>query len=419
MDKIAFEKIVGYAEVKQELLRILDQLNRPEKYAALGVVEPNGLLLHGVPGIGKSTFAQEFINACDRNTFVCRKDKSNGSFVKEIVRIFEEAQNSAPSIILLDDLDKFANEDEQHRDAEEFVTVQSCIDRVKGSQVFVVATANNIKKLPASLTRAGRFEHVLELKCPKGMEAEDIVKHYLAKKTFVGDIDVRRIARLLAGRSCAELENVVNQAGAYAVYEGRQQVEMTDMIKAILRLIFKAPESFNENSNVLPLVACHEAGHALVAELLEPDSVDLVTVLNHDSNAAGVTSISRDENYFYSKKLMENRVMYLLAGKAATEVSYGVVDPGANSDLHRAFDIVHRFVDDYCSYGFNQFVFDIKPSNEVLERRDSRVASEMENFYSRTKQLIVEHRDKLEAIIARLVQDKILLGNQVQQIMNC
>ena len=414
-----FKSIVGYKAIKLELSRILDQLTNPEKYAALGVTEPHGLLLHGVPGVGKSTMAECLVKACGRTAFVCRKDKSNGDFVNEIVRVFDEAAESAPSVVLLDDIDKFANEDERHCDSEEFVTVQACIDKVKNKRVFVIATANNMRKLPSSLTRAGRFDHILELHSPEGQDAEDIVAFYLSKKAYVADMNVKRIARLLEGKSCAQLETVVNQAGAYAAFDGRTQVEMKDMIKAILRIVFEAPESFSQDLSTLPLTACHEAGHALVAELLQPDSVNLVTVLNHDSYAAGIISLHRNEGYFHHKKMMENRVMCLLAGKAAIEVCYGVIDPGANDDLKRAFDIVHRFVDHYCSYGFGQFVFDQFPSNGVLDRRDSRVAAEMEHYYAQTKQLIIENRETLDKLTNRLVEEKTLLGDQVQEIIRC
>jgi cell division protease FtsH len=260
---------------------------------------------------------------------------------------------------------------------------------------------------------------VLKLDCPEGQDAEDIVAYYLSKKAYVADMDVKRIARLLEGKSCAQLETVVNQAGAYAAFDGRCQVGMKDMIKAILRIVFEAPESFSQDLSTLPLTACHEAGHALVAELLQPDSVNLVTVLNHDSYAAGIISLHRDEGYFHHKKMMENRVMCLLAGKAAIEVCYGTVDPGANEDLKRAFDIVHRFVDDYCSYGFGQFVFDQYPSNGVLDRRDSRVAAEMEHYYAQTKQLIIDNRSKLDKLTARLIEEKTLMGDQVQEIVRC
>ena len=419
MNNRAFDTVIGYKDLKLEMLRILDQLADPGKYAVLGVTEPHGLLLHGEPGVGKSTMAKCFLEASGRKTFICRKDKSNGDFVKEIVRVFDEAAEAAPSVILLDDVDKFANEDECHRDAEEFVTVQSCIDKVKDKSVFVIATANNIRKLPNSLVRAGRFDHVLRVNCPEGKDAQDIIDYYLRRKSYVKDMNVRRIARLLEGRSCAELESIVNQAGVYAAFAGKERVDMNDMLKAILRVIFEAPENTNADEKSLPLIACHEAGHALVAELLEPDSVDMVTVLNHDSTAAGITALHKDAGYFYSKRLMEIRVMCLLGGKAATELCYGTVDTGTISDLRRAFDIVHRFVDDYCSYGFDKFVFTQDPSNEVRARRDAQVATELDRYYAQTRQLLLENREKLEALTARLVEEKTLLGDSVQEILRC
>lgn len=98
-----FESIIGYKAIKLELSRILDQLKHPEKYAELGVTEPHGLLMHGVPGVGKSTMARCIFEASGRRAFVCRKDKSNGDFVNEIVRMFDEAAEAEPSIILLDE----------------------------------------------------------------------------------------------------------------------------------------------------------------------------------------------------------------------------------------------------------------------------------------------------------------------------
>jgi cell division protease FtsH len=141
--------------------------------------------------------------------------------------------------------------------------------------------------------------------------------------------------------------------------------------------------------------------------------------LNHDSKAAGVTVIPMDECYFHSYEMMEHRVMYLLAGKAATEICYGMVDPGVGSDLRRAFAIVERFVDNYCSFGFDQFVYSGETSDSLLDRRDTRVATELERYYSQVKKLLMANKDKLVALTNRLVEEKTLLGDQVQQILNC
>lgn len=120
-----FDKIIGYSAVKKELKQIADTLKNREVYAKLGVSSPRGLLLYGEPGVGKSLMASAVIEESGRKAFVCRKDQPNGDFVKVIKATFEKAIENAPSIVLLDDMDKFANGDERHPDAEEYVTVQS------------------------------------------------------------------------------------------------------------------------------------------------------------------------------------------------------------------------------------------------------------------------------------------------------
>ena len=143
-----FNKIIGYESIKNELKRLCDILSNPDKYKKFGVEIPQGLLLYGEPGVGKSLMAECFIQALSRKSFVCRKNKANGDFINAITKTFEDAKENTPSIVLLDDMDKFANEDEKHEDAEEYVTVQSCIDDIKNKDVFVIATANNIRKFP-------------------------------------------------------------------------------------------------------------------------------------------------------------------------------------------------------------------------------------------------------------------------------
>ena len=111
-----FDGIIGYSAVKKELLQIADTLKNQEHYQKLGVSAPRGLLLFGEPGVGKSLMASAVIEASGRKAFVCRKDQPNGDFVKQIKETFDQAAENAPSIVLLDDMDKFANADERHPD---------------------------------------------------------------------------------------------------------------------------------------------------------------------------------------------------------------------------------------------------------------------------------------------------------------
>ena len=158
-----FDKVVGYEDIKAELIRICDVVKNPEKYARLGV--------HGC------------------KTFIIRKEKPDGEMVNTIRDVFNKAKAEGRSIVFLDDLDKFANEDNQHPDAEEYVTVQACIDSCKDSEVFVLATANDKWCLPDSLLRSGRFDKVIEMECPNGEDAVKVVNHYLSQKKSMGEVD--------------------------------------------------------------------------------------------------------------------------------------------------------------------------------------------------------------------------------------
>ena len=411
-----FDKIIGYQSIKAELMRVCDIMLNYDKYKRLGVTTPRGILLHGDPGVGKTLMAKCFIEASKRPVFICRKDKADGDFLKSITDIFDKASQNAPSIVFLDDMDKFANEDERRRDTEEYVTVQSCIDSVVGKEVFVLATANDIHKLPNSLTRVGRFDKVIEVKGPVGEDAVKIVEYYLSQKSFVEDIDARQIARLLDGRSCAELETVINEAGVYAGSAAKSKIDMDDIVRACMRVIFRAPETFESHSQeVLERIAYHEAGHAIVAELLESDTVNLVSVCKYAGDVGGVTSYYQNEDYFSNKKYMENRVMSLLGGRAATEIKYGETDVGAKSDVRRAYDIVNRFVSDYISSGFvycnHQHV-----SNDFVSREELQISSDLERYYQQARKLLIDNREFLDKLAVALVERKTLTNKDVQQI---
>ena len=185
----AFDKIIGYEKEKEELYQLCDMAKNPEKYAALGVKLPHGILLHGVPGVGKTLMASALIEEMgeNRNRYVLRKDKSNEEFVESISKTFQDAKAHAPSVIFLDDIDKFSA-DSDSRNPEELIAVQSGIDEVKGADVFVVATANEIRELPRSLRRPGRFDRILEICPPNRREAVEIVRHYLKGKKVADDV---------------------------------------------------------------------------------------------------------------------------------------------------------------------------------------------------------------------------------------
>lgn len=413
-----FDKVIGYNDIKAELLRFANVLKEPEKYTRLGVTIPSGIILYGNPGLGKTFMAKCFIAETGCKVFTIRKDKPNGDFVKHIKETFESAKKESEgiSIVFLDDMDKFANEDNLHQNAEEYIAVQSCIDDCKGYGVFALATVNDMCILPPSLLREGRFDKEISFNRPKGKDAEKLIEHFLGQKQIMGNIDAEEIARLMEGRSCATLETVINEAGIYAGYEGKEKIGQEDVVKACMRLLFGAPECIDPADNVnTKSIAVHEAGHAVIAEILDPGSVSLVSICRYSGAVEGITIIHNPEGFELSKVLQEHDVISSLGGKAATEMIYGVADVGCNSDMDIVFSRVERFVDNFCSLGFETFS-DSNSSGDLLEKRDRLIAAEVERYYKAAKQIIAENRAFLDAVVEALIDHETVTYREMQKI---
>ncbi len=213
--------------------------------------------------------------------------------------------------MFLDDMDKFANEDNQHPDAEEYVAVQACIDSCKDSDVFVFATANDKWCLPDSLLRSGRFDKVIELECPKGDNAVKVIQYYLSQKTNLGDADAIEIARIMKGHSCADLETVVNEAGIYAGYDGRDKIGRQNLLRACMRMLYEGPEYVEDKEDWdSKFRAVHEAGHAVASEVLEPGSVSLLSISGYSGECGGFTIVYTSVDYRKSAERMEQYMIH-------------------------------------------------------------------------------------------------------------
>ena len=421
-----FDQIIGYAAVKKELRQIADTLKNKDTYDKLGVSAPRGLLLYGEPGVGKSLMASAIIEESERPAFICRKDKPNGDFVKEIKATFDKAIADAPSIVYLDDMDKFANGDERHPDAEEYVTVQSCIDEAKGKEVFVLATVNNLHCLPRSLRRAGRFDRVIEIDTPYGKDAVNIISHYLSTKKVDKDIDAKTIARIMDGRSCAELETVINEAGLYAGYERAESITMDHFMEACLRTVFDVPASLeddddvyytllSDSNNVISQIVYHEAGHAVISEILCPESVNLVSAYNRGGTKGGFTDYYNDRTCT-PLHWAKSRIVGSLGGIAAIEQKYGIFDFGGERDLDQAFDRTKELIANNCYSGFHLHCNGYDDSERLRSEQEQAVSVEVEKFYRKAKEIISLNQEFFEKVAVALAQKKLLSAVDIKQI---
>ncbi len=418
-----FGRIIGYTSEKKELEQIADCLKNSDVYKNLGVNAPCGLLLYGEPGVGKTLMSECLIKASGRKAFVCRKNKPNGEFINEITKTFEQAKKNAPSIVFLDDMDKFANEDDRHRDAEEYVTVQSCIDDLKGKDVFVLATVNEIRRLPRSLYRAGRFDRRIEINAPRGSDALEIISHYLEGKSLADNIDRQYIARLMEGDSCAKLETLINEAGIYAGYDRAEKITMEHFMRAYLRNTYGCDidddddDDFCSEERITQSVM-HEAGHAVASEVLYPGSVTLISVsASEGSPKGGFTSYS-NINSLIPFDYAKIRAICSLAGAAAIEQKFGVTGSGASRDFSQAFGAVRQMIEDDCICGFNLHESPFRNSESLDSRIEHATSAKIEEFYRKAKEILALNGEFLEKLSSALSKKRLLTAPEIQAIRN-
>lgn len=420
-----FENVIGYDELKQDLLEVVDILQNKEVYEAYNVSSPSGLLLYGRPGVGKTLIAKEFIKASGRPSVVCRKNASEQSFVDGINQAFNEAVDLAPSIILLDDMDKFANDDNDHKDSEAYVTIQSCIDAVKGGDVFVLATANDTDKLPGSLIRTGRFDYRIKVDRPSEADSEKIIAHYLEGKGLSEDVNITALAKLFCGSSCSTLETVINQAGIIAGYRRADHVTMEDLIQGYIQIAHHVPKDqlrqfvkvdLNDPSGLAD-VFWHEAAHAVIAELLVPGSISLIVATLTEQRKNGFNIGDFRKANMDLIKSAKTQIMIGLAPYAAIDLVFGRVDYGAKRDLHEILSLIDSLNEENAAFaGFGMMSLGYECSQSLMERQEIAATSILNLYYWETKELLSRNRSFLEAVALALMNKNILTASDIAQI---
>lgn len=412
-----FDKVIGYETIKNELLQVCDMFHNRDIYEKLGAKHPRGILIYGDPGLGKTLMAKCFIAESGLKTFTVRRNKGTDDFVGEITDTFMKAKENAPAIVFLDDMDKFANEDEKHCDAEEYVAVQSGIDEVKDSDVFVLATANDIRKLPHSLTRSGRFDRKVEVKCPTAEDASEIIKHYLTSKKVSEDINLEDITMMISYSSCAELETILNEAAISAAFARHDAISMDDLIKAVLRMKYEAPDSYSKTAEAdLRKVALHEAGHLVVCEVLCPGSVGLASLRTSGRDATG--------GFIRRCKELTRRpyhILVYLAGKAAVELYYSeACASGCQSDISRAYKEIRTAISESgtCGLGMIDVATQRFPdtSENMNSRNEAVVHAELERYILKARDILLKNREFLEKATDMLLAKETLLYSDVKAL---
>lgn len=406
------DQIIGYEQEKQELAQLCDMMRNPEVYERLGAKPSKGLLLHGKPGLGKTMMAVALIEESGRKSYVLRRNKPGSDFIQEIYRVFREAVENAPSILLLDDMDKFVVEENSK---EEYVVLQSMIDEVAKQDVYIVATVNNLEPIPDSLLRAGRFDRKMKLHCPTQAQSQGIIAHYLSDKCLLPSVCLEDISGMLAGQSCAKLDTILNEAAIYAGNARSEAIGTEHIVEAFLR-VAQGPEENMPPAGEADLrrYAYHEAGHAVVQELLHPESVGFVSIFSRSRDQVdGMAVICGDY-----RPVPGNVPLALLAGAAAVELALGVWDNGAGQDLAQAKNAIGNTVFGTLS-GMEYLPTEFLRKNMSPTRMaqfEGQVELALEKSLCRSRELLAQNRPFLDALAGELLEKRYLFASDVRRI---
>ena len=338
-----FDKIIGYEKEKLELIKFCDAIVNSQYYKSLGINIPKGIMLYGEPGVGKTTFANSVIEYCNVPYYILRKNADTATFINNMNEIFEKAKESAPSIVILDDMDKYGNGD---RFSQEYTALQGAIDNYKQYDIFIIATVNDVYVLPPSLTRSGRFDMGIKIDNPRGQESSLISNHYIDTKNLniSPDVDRNIIGRLLEGCSCATIEVVINTAARYAAFERHNFITMNNFVEAILAVAYNRPPI--QDSRTIQKKyedAIYNTGKGLVEFILEPNEFKFITIRPKNySIISDSKNVAKDYMKYYSanKNITESfkDVTVLLSGKLAYEMKLGIPLSGSYDTYYNDMD---------------------------------------------------------------------------------
>ena len=445
---IRFADVAGAQEEKEEMQELVEFLKNPRRFTELGARIPKGVLLVGPPGTGKTLLAK----AVAGEAGVPFMSISGSDFVEMFVGVgasrvrdlFEKAKKHAPCIVFIDEIDAVGRRrgagmggghDEREQTLNQLLVEMDGFDINEG--VIVLAATNRKDILDPALLRPGRFDRQITVNYPDVRGREAILRVHARLKPLADDVDLAAVAKRTPYFAGADLENVMNEAAILCAREGGSKITQKHLNDAIER-VQMGPE---KKSHVVTdedkrLVACHEAGHAIVGELLPGcDDVHLITIMPRGSSGGHTLLLPEKESDFTTRTQLLDFVAMALGGYAAEQLVMGEMSTGASSDLQRATQICRSMVTqygmsddmgpiylsgdhdevflgrDYASHGRAY-------SEEVAARIDREVQQKMNDALARAKALLEANRDKLDGLSDVLIEKETMTRKEFLAFMN-
>lgn len=440
---ITFKDVAGEDEAKESLTEIVDFLHNPGKYTKIGAKLPKGALLVGPPGTGKTLLAK----AVAGEAHVPFYSLSGSDFVEMFVGVgasrvrdlFKQAQESAPCIIFIDEVDaigksrdsKFGGgNDEREQTLNQLLSEMDGFDSSKG--LLVLAATNRPEILDPALLRPGRFDRRIIVDKPDLKGRVDILKVHAKDVLLDESVDLDAIALATSGAVGSDLANMINEGAILAVKHGRHAVSQKDLFEAVeVVLVGKEKKDRVLNKEERRIVSYHEVGHALVSALQkDSEPVQKITIVPRTMGALGyVMHVPEEEKFLNSKKELHAMLVGYLAGRAAEEIVFDSITTGAANDIEQATKVARAMVTQYgMSDRFGLMGLASKEDQYLSGRMvmncaeatssqiDDEVMRMLKEAYEEAKSLLVDNRDIMDKIAEFLIERETITGKEFMKI---
>jgi cell division protease FtsH len=445
-NKITFRDVAGVEEAKDEVQELVEFLRDPKKFQKLGGRIPKGVLLVGPPGTGKTLLARAIAGEADVPFFSI----SGSDFVEMFVGVgasrvrdmFEQGKKSAPCIIFIDEIDAVGRHrghgvggghDEREQTLNALLVEMDGFDTQEG--VIIIAATNRPDVLDPALLRPGRFDRQITVNLPDVKGREEILRVHCKKVKLAEGVDLAVVARGTPGYSGAELANVINEAALLAARRGLKGITLSELEEARDKVRWgKERRSMALSEKEKTNTAYHEAGHALLLELLEhTEPLHKVTIIPRGPSLGSTMWLPEEDKYTNRKNELIAGLAVGMGGRVAEEIIFGDVTNGARGDIKTATHIARRMV---CEWGMSEkmgmveygehedYVFlgrDISRARDyseaTAEQIDGEVRKLLNDAYQTAKSVLTTHRTTLEAIAKALLEYETLDGVQIKEIV--
>jgi cell division protease FtsH len=428
---VTWDDIAGVEETKDELREVVEFLSRPKQFKKLGAKVPKGILLHGPPGTGKTLLAKAVAHESGANFF----GQSASSFVEmfaglgaaRIRRLFKQARDNAPAIVFIDELDAVGAKRGSDISGERDQTLNQLLVEMdgfdSGDNIVVMAASNMLEKLDTALLRPGRFDRQVFVPPPDMRGRHQILRVHSRNKPLGQGVDLERVARHTSGLTGADLANLCNEAAILAGRNQRDFITQSDFENAFERVVAGLQSRKVITDHEKRVIAWHEAGHALVSELLPSvDKVQKVSIVPRGKALGYTLNLPQEDRYLKSREELIDYMKVLLAGRVSEQITFGRITTGAADDLQRVTSIGRSMIYDYgmgTTIRAHQVPGDDLAVSEALRQiRDEEVQALAEEAYRGAHRLLTDQRDLLDEIASRLLVNESIERDEIKRIMS-